>query len=180
MLFLLDARAQGCNQLIRDGATLVQSAADVMEAIRPFEGRVESAPVPYESPEALVDGDDAATLRHITPIPAAEGASDFEVLDRIVVAVPEREGDERGGDADDQGQRLGRIALIDHRDVRGRDVHRLLVLNVLDLLILTELRRERRFANGGREGGDGSSPARGWRRDSEASRSSRTEGGAVR
>jgi DNA processing protein len=45
----LDPRAQGCNQLIRDGATLIQSAADVMEAIRPFEGRVESAAVPYEA-----------------------------------------------------------------------------------------------------------------------------------
>jgi DNA processing protein len=45
----LDPRAQGCNQLIRDGATLVQSAADVLEAIRPFEGRVESAAVPYQA-----------------------------------------------------------------------------------------------------------------------------------
>lgn len=32
----LDPRAQGCNQLIRDGATLVQSAEDVLEAIRPL------------------------------------------------------------------------------------------------------------------------------------------------
>ena len=32
----LDPRAQGCNQLIRDGATLIQTAADVMEALRPF------------------------------------------------------------------------------------------------------------------------------------------------
>jgi DNA processing protein len=31
----LDPRAQGCNQLIRDGATLVQNAADVIEAIGP-------------------------------------------------------------------------------------------------------------------------------------------------
>jgi len=45
----LDPRAQGCNQLIRDGATLVQSAADVMEAIRPFEGKVESAPAAYQA-----------------------------------------------------------------------------------------------------------------------------------
>ena len=49
----LDPRAQGCNQLIRDGATLVQNAADVVEAIRPFESRVRSAgdtyaPVPQE------------------------------------------------------------------------------------------------------------------------------------
>jgi DNA processing protein len=29
----LDPRAQGCNQLIRDGATLVQNAADIIEAV---------------------------------------------------------------------------------------------------------------------------------------------------
>lgn len=34
----LDARAQGCNQLIRDGATLIQSAADVMETTQPIFG----------------------------------------------------------------------------------------------------------------------------------------------
>lgn len=32
----LDPRAQGCNQLIRDGATLIQSAADVIETLQPF------------------------------------------------------------------------------------------------------------------------------------------------
>jgi DNA processing protein len=32
----LDPRAQGCNQLIRDGATLVQTADDVLEALRPL------------------------------------------------------------------------------------------------------------------------------------------------
>jgi len=31
----LDARAQGCNSLIREGATLVQSVADIVEAVRP-------------------------------------------------------------------------------------------------------------------------------------------------
>lgn len=31
----LDPRAQGCNGLIRDGATLIQNAADVIEALRP-------------------------------------------------------------------------------------------------------------------------------------------------
>ncbi|RJF90909.1 DNA-processing protein DprA [Sphingomonas cavernae] len=36
----LDPRAQGCNLLIREGATLVQSAADVIEAIRPLDGRI--------------------------------------------------------------------------------------------------------------------------------------------
>ena len=32
----LDPRAQGCNLLIREGATLVQSADDVLEALRPL------------------------------------------------------------------------------------------------------------------------------------------------
>jgi DNA processing protein len=36
----LDPRAQGCNGLIRDGATLVQNAAEVMEALRPGLGGV--------------------------------------------------------------------------------------------------------------------------------------------
>ena len=74
----LDPRAQGCNRLIRDGATLVQSAADVMEAIRPFEGRVELAPVPYESsPPAVAEGDESATstveeLLGPSPVPVDE------------------------------------------------------------------------------------------------------------
>lgn len=34
----LDARAQGCNQLIRDGAVLVQSAEDVIELVTGFTG----------------------------------------------------------------------------------------------------------------------------------------------
>jgi DNA processing protein len=34
----LDPRAQGCNLLIREGATLVQSAADVVEALSPIGG----------------------------------------------------------------------------------------------------------------------------------------------
>lgn len=36
----LDPRAQGCNELIRQGATLVQNAADVMEAIGGFDARM--------------------------------------------------------------------------------------------------------------------------------------------
>jgi DNA processing protein len=36
----LDPRAQGCNQLIREGATLIQNAADVLEAIGPIDPRM--------------------------------------------------------------------------------------------------------------------------------------------
>jgi DNA processing protein len=48
----LDPRAQGCNGLIRQGATLVQSAADVLEAVRPMQTRVASPVESYhEQPE---------------------------------------------------------------------------------------------------------------------------------
>ena len=43
----LDPRAQGCNQLIRDGATLIQTAADVIEAIQPTVAVVRSARETY-------------------------------------------------------------------------------------------------------------------------------------
>jgi DNA processing protein len=43
----LDPRAQGCNQLIREGATLVQSAEDVLESIEPGHIR------PFRSPERI-------------------------------------------------------------------------------------------------------------------------------
>ncbi|UUL82154.1 DNA-processing protein DprA [Sphingomonas qomolangmaensis] len=40
----LDPRAQGCNLLIREGATLVQSADDILEAVRPIDPRVLRSP----------------------------------------------------------------------------------------------------------------------------------------
>ncbi|HVF36973.1 MAG TPA: DNA-processing protein DprA [Sphingomicrobium sp.] len=51
----LDPRAQGCNQLIRDGATLVQNAADVLEAIRGLNGRVASTSHPFEHRPTIAD-----------------------------------------------------------------------------------------------------------------------------
>ena len=39
----LDARAQGCNQLIREGAVLVQCAADVIELLSGFDGTPRSS-----------------------------------------------------------------------------------------------------------------------------------------
>jgi DNA processing protein len=58
----LDPRAQGCNQLIRDGATLVQTAADVVEAIRPFDNQVRSPAAIYQSIGQPMNGDDALGL----------------------------------------------------------------------------------------------------------------------
>ena len=71
----LDPRAQGCNQLIRDGATLVQNADDVLEVIRIPASQVRSAPVAYESAEEL-NGDDALgvveELLGPSPVPVDE------------------------------------------------------------------------------------------------------------
>jgi DNA processing protein len=53
----LDPRAQGCNQLIRDGATLVQNAADVAEAIQPLKARVAAPRTGYEPPLEEYDGE---------------------------------------------------------------------------------------------------------------------------
>jgi DNA processing protein len=39
----LDARSQGCNQLIREGAVLVQSVEDVVELLRSFDGTPRSS-----------------------------------------------------------------------------------------------------------------------------------------
>ena len=42
----LDPRARGCNQLIREGAILVQDADDIAELLRPLDHRVRSNPQP--------------------------------------------------------------------------------------------------------------------------------------
>jgi len=73
----LDPRAQGCNQLIRDGATLIQNAADVAEELRPMEARVRSATMPYRPEPELVNGDDNALglveeLLGPSPVPVDE------------------------------------------------------------------------------------------------------------
>ena len=71
----LDPRAQGCNQLIRDGATLIQNADDVVEAIRVPATAVRAEPMAYEYREEL-DGDDALgaveALLGPSPVPVDE------------------------------------------------------------------------------------------------------------
>jgi DNA processing protein len=61
----LDPRAQGCNGLIRDGATLIQNAADVLETIGGLADRVRSPrDEPFEAPPVQeADADDALKAR---------------------------------------------------------------------------------------------------------------------
>ncbi len=72
----LDPRTQGCNQLIREGATLIQSAADVIEALGTLSGevggRLLSPGIEWEA--AAVEADDATRAeikRLLSPVPVA-------------------------------------------------------------------------------------------------------------
>jgi DNA processing protein len=71
----LDPRAQGCNALIRDGATLVQNAADVIEAIQPARARVASPEAGYDPPAEQFDGEAAEAVESLlgpSPVPVDE------------------------------------------------------------------------------------------------------------
>ncbi|WP_343519080.1 DNA-processing protein DprA [Sphingomonas sp.] len=73
----LDPRAQGCNLLIREGATLVQSVEDILEAIRPIDARVVRSPARDFGREPAAEPD-AAERRRIeallgpVPVPVDE------------------------------------------------------------------------------------------------------------
>jgi DNA processing protein len=76
----LDPRAQGCNLLIREGATLVQTAADVIEALSAFGGgpqlglRFVAAESPARYAEVALDpgdGERAAIAALLSPTPVA-------------------------------------------------------------------------------------------------------------
>jgi DNA processing protein len=69
----LDPRAQGCNQLIRDGATLVQNAADVAEALAPLQSRVASPSSSFEPMPADADAlSEVEALLGPSPVPVDE------------------------------------------------------------------------------------------------------------
>ncbi|MFA5963573.1 MAG: DNA-processing protein DprA [Sphingomonas sp.] len=72
----LDPRAQGCNGLIRDGATLVQNAADILETIRPIDARMVRAPGARFDGAPREDIDDAARRVVIDLLGAAPVAVD--------------------------------------------------------------------------------------------------------
>lgn len=54
----LDPRAQGCNSLIRDGATLIQSVADVLETIRPIASMMGSPKIGFRAEPISADASD--------------------------------------------------------------------------------------------------------------------------
>jgi DNA processing protein len=72
-----DARAFGCNALLRDGATLVRSAEDVIEAIGKEEQNVQPAPAPLQPPKPERSLRDTSKLHseilsRLGPSPVAE------------------------------------------------------------------------------------------------------------
>ena len=75
----MDARASGCNMLIRDGATLVRDAADVLEALAPIAPCAPELPLdpPAERPKDTRTLQETATLHsqilsRLGPSPLAE------------------------------------------------------------------------------------------------------------
>lgn len=70
----LDPRARGCNDLIREGATLIQSAADIIEALAPLDPRmVRQAAMAFTSgpPREPVDEERERIVALLGPVPVA-------------------------------------------------------------------------------------------------------------
>jgi DNA processing protein len=71
----LDPRSRGCNQLIRDGATLVQDAGDVAEAVQPLKPRVAAPSSDYEHDVRQFDGEAVEAVESLlgaSPVPVDE------------------------------------------------------------------------------------------------------------
>ncbi|WP_291296926.1 DNA-processing protein DprA [Elioraea sp.] len=91
----LDPRARGANDLLRQGATLVETAADVLAALpdapspapllrldRPTLPEVEEAPEPAPEPSETADDEIAEAVRHVTALLSTAPVSVDEVLRR--------------------------------------------------------------------------------------------------
>jgi len=88
----LDPRAQGCNQLIREGATLVQSVADILEALGPAARHPLAEPAaPFRGAATAPEEDDrslaaarVAVLELLSPV----GLAVDEVIRRCQLSAP--------------------------------------------------------------------------------------------
>ena len=71
----LDPRAQGCNLLIREGATLIQTVDDVLEAVGPIDARMVREPVrryaAAPAPTDASDGERRSLIDLLGPTPVA-------------------------------------------------------------------------------------------------------------
>jgi DNA processing protein len=89
----LDPRAQGCNLLIREGATLIQNAEDVLEALSPLSRRpFRQRELDYTPPGPSPDADDGARraivdLLGATPVPVDELVRQAGLAPAIVQTV---------------------------------------------------------------------------------------------
>ncbi|MBK6706287.1 MAG: DNA-protecting protein DprA [Sphingomonadales bacterium] len=75
----LDPRSRGCNQLIREGATLVQDAAEIAELIAPLDQRVRSKPAAQPLFDFIAeagDGERQAIVELLSP--------NFAAVDELV------------------------------------------------------------------------------------------------
>lgn len=76
----LDPRAQGCNQLIRDGAVLIQSARDVVDTIRPFIMRPLASPVDAYGSQPMSPDASEAERRRVTDLLGPTAVTVDEIL----------------------------------------------------------------------------------------------------
>jgi DNA processing protein len=83
----LDPRAQGCNSLIRDGATLIQSAADVLESIRPIAGRVAQQSSDFRG-ELILDDPSDGERGAITDLLSHAPVSVDEIIRQSALSPP--------------------------------------------------------------------------------------------
>ena len=84
----LDPRSKGCNNLIREGATLVQSADDIIELIQHFDDRAEIGDQKYDF---LHPSDNNNELKEngSTEVDDADRQSLFDLLGMTAVSVDE-------------------------------------------------------------------------------------------
>lgn len=85
----LDARARGCNGLIREGATLIQNAGDVLETIRPLDLRVvrETRPLPMTICTPVPQDADESDRTRVTGLLSGSAVSVDELVRQSGVDV---------------------------------------------------------------------------------------------